>query len=102
MENRLGLNTKPTFEVPIDIEYVYRNDKPNAKSTGLRIARRGNVGKILKDGETRSQEFHIEEVEGIRDFIEKTDWHKVCPSMSASCLEMWRLKKIILEEFYGD
>lgn len=109
MENRLCLNSVPTFDLPSEIEVVeiirsinrYRvpDIKPN-----IRLNVFGKPFKVLDADKQRSNEvWFITENKELLDFISTYDWDTAQPATSGGSagLKIWKIKKIIKEEFYN-
>lgn len=110
MENRLGLNKKPKYELPNEVlielyEYqrkdLSRNKIPNFEPD-VCINIFGCLG-VKKAKETVGQYWVKSDNKELVDFIKKYDFEKLVKNKitNAYTLPLWQFKKIILEEFYG-
>lgn len=111
MENRLELNKKPVYELPDEViielyEYqkkdLSRNKIPNFEpDVCLNIF--GCLG--VKEAKATAGQYWIKSSNNeLIDFIRKYNFEKLVKNKitNAYTLPLWQLKKIILEEFYGD
>ena len=109
MENRLELNKKPKYEL-LDNTFIKRFDSYSYKKYGvipefepdLCINAWGDIlGEKLKKC-SKSKELWIKtDNKKLITFLESLDYYKYSPSSGTPYLSAYKLKKIILEEFYG-
>ena len=105
MENRLCLNKKKVYELPDEVivdEYTRYNKTPNFEPD-ICLSNMGRTLRVRKKDETFKQIWVKTNNIDLIDFIKKYDFTKCCNSSTSSrvYLEVWKFKKIILEEFYG-
>lgn len=105
MENRLCLNKKPTYELPDEVivrSYTKGTSEFDFEPDICLNAWGRNSGKIYNKGQTVSQIWIKTDNKDLINFIKETDFKKYIPPVSDMYrLDMWKFKKIILEEFYG-
>ena len=111
MENRLCLNKKPKYELPDEVivcEYTYSRDikryrEPNFEPD-ICINNWGDIlGEVIPKKSKALQIWIKTDNKELIDFISNFNWYSVCPnSVNATpVLNLWKFKKIILEEFYN-
>ena len=103
MENRLELNKKPTYELPNEVMVgMYRNRYRELDfDPDVCICVWGSVGKISKPKENAKQIWIKTNDNDLIDFIKNYNWNREAHKMTTPNLNMWKFKKIILEEFYN-
>lgn len=103
MENRLCLNNRPRYKLPDDVTVgIYMNKyKDLTFEPDICLCIWGSVGKICKPRETAKQMWVKTDNKDLIDFIKTYDWGKEAHKMATPNLNMWKFKKILLEEFYG-
>ena len=108
MENRLELNKRPVYELPDEVivgEYIYSKDtkrynKPNFKPD-VCITNFGSSIGIDKEERCCQQIWIKSNNRDIITFLNNIDWKSRCNAYTTPKIELWKVKKIILEEFYG-
>lgn len=107
MENRLELNNRPTYELPSEViieEYRKRPDIKRSKTPDFEpdivINTKYNI-KISNKYEAKDQVWIKASDEKLIKFIKNYNFSKGLKGISIRSLNIWLLKKIILEEFYG-
>ena len=107
MENRLELNKKPTYELPDEITIGFYNKYNNKPSIipnfepDICLNTWGSNMKISSIKSSSRQIWIKTNNKKLIDFIKMNDWNKYLKYTSSPYLNMWMLKKIILEEFYN-
>lgn len=115
MENRLCLNSVPKFDLPQEIQIRNCNPAhPSQKSREemveafgeptLRMVDTQKPIRVLGEGEQRCIETWIwTNNKELEDWIRAYDWNGAVSSVSGGLgsLKIWKLKKIITEEFYN-
>lgn len=104
MENRLELNKKPRYELPDEVLvglYMNKYQKVNFEPDVCLCVWGVSVGKLSKPREYAKQIWVKTDNEELINFIKRYNWNKEAHKMTAPNLNMWRFKKIILEEYYG-
>lgn len=106
MENRLELNKKPVYELPDEVIVgKYERRKVNGRIPDFKpdicITTFGNI-KEAQPGKTVEQIWFKSDNNDLINFIKTYDWNKEAYKITTPNLNMWKFKKIILEEFYGD
>lgn len=105
MENRLGLNKRPKYELPDEVlvgEYRARVNKvkvPNFEPD-ICLNSKYNV-KVSNKGNASDQIWIKSDNNRLIEYIKKCDFNKHLNSVSIKHLYVLKFKKIILEEFYG-
>ena len=106
MENRLGLNKRPKYELPDEV-LVDRYDRYLDKKgilpdfePDICITAFGNI-KLVEARRTCEQIWVKTDNKKLIDFIENFDFESRLNKITVFRLNLWRFKKIILEEFYG-
>lgn len=103
MENRLELNKKPVYELPDEVLvgiYMHKYQELDF-IPDLCLCVWGAVGKLSKPKENAKQIWVKTDNEELINFIKRYNWNKEAHKMATPNLNMWKFKKIILEEFYG-
>lgn len=105
MENRLCLNKKPVYELPDDVlvdRYTRYSKTPNFEPD-ICLSSMGSNLRVREKDETFKQIWVKTNNRNLIDFIKKYDFNKCCNSSTNSrvYLEVWKFKKILLEEFYN-
>lgn len=104
LENRLMLNKKPVYELPDEVItgiYMNKYQEPDFKPD-ICICVWGAVGKISEPKENAKQIWVKTDNTELIDFIKTYDWGKEAHRMATPNLNIWKFKKIILEEFYNE
>ena len=111
MENRLELNKKPKYELPDEViieEYRKRPDVKRCKTPDFEPdlimgnVGAGCVGMFYSDYKVSNHICIKTNNKELLNFIKKYDWKNVSvTSNGLLCLTLSKLKKILLEEFYG-
>ena len=107
MENRLCLNKKKVYELPNEViveEYRYAKSKRDYKEPKFEpdicITNYGSIGCDVKKRCCQQLWVKSDNKELI-DFINTTDWSMKANRYVSPKIQLWKFKKIILEEFYG-
>ena len=106
MENRLELNKKKTYKLPDEVligEYRRGNKEPRFEPD-ICINSWGDIlGDVIPKKSKALQIWIKTDNKELIDFISNFNWYSVCPnSVNATpVLNLWKFKKILLEEFYG-
>ena len=105
MENRLELNKKPKYELSDEVlvgEYRRGAKIPNFEPD-ICINSWGDIlGEIIPRKSKSLQIWIKTDNKELIDFISNFNWYSVCPKHNNSpVLNIWKVKKIILEEFYN-
>ncbi len=105
MENRLELNKKPVYELPNEVlvkSYTKNISAPDFEPDLCLNAWGRNSGKVYNKGATVSQIWIKTDNKELIEYIKNTNWKSKIPPVSDMYrLDIWKFKKIILEEFYG-
>ena len=106
MENRLELNKKPIYELPDEIktgQWVRGDDRPSRTPDFKPDLCLNNYQKIKFD----KKDNYIKQIwikstnKELLDFIKEYNWNNLYNKISTPYIAEWRLRKIILEEFYN-
>ena len=108
MENRLCLNKKPVYELPDEVligEYRYSKNMKQYKEPNfepdLCVSSYGTV-KVRSKKDNCLQIWIKTNNKDLINFIANFDWKSKTKTMGNNpVLNIWKFKKIILEEFYG-
>ena len=105
MENRLCLNKKPVYELPDEVLVgLYMNKYQELDFNPdicLCVWGAGSCGKIKKYKEDAKQICIKTSNKELIDFIKEYNWIEEAHKTANPNLNMWKFKKIILEEFYN-
>ena len=104
MENRLCLNKKPVYELPDEVlTGIYMNKYQELKfNPDICLCVWGySVGKISEPKENAKQIWVKTDNRDLIDFIKTYNWKDKAHKMATPNINMWKFKKILLEEFYG-
>ena len=105
MENRLCLNKRKIYNLPDEVAIgLYMNKYQDVSFNPdicLCVWGAGNCGKIRKYKEDAKQIWVKTDNEELINFIKRYNWNKEAHKMATPNLNMWKFKKIILEEFYN-
>lgn len=108
MENRLELNKKNIYELPDEVlidTYEYSTDKKRYRepvfAPDVCICIWGRVGKVESPRSSSKQIWVKTENKDLMDFIMDYNWKKEAHKTTILNLNVWKFKKIILEEFYN-
>ena len=104
MENRLELNKRPTYELPDEVVVMLYKNQEGHKShpnfePDICINAFGN--RCIAEKKSFMHQIWVKTTNGqLIDFI-KTYRFDAINSFTKDSLPVWKVKKIILEEFYG-
>ena len=106
MENRLELNKKPVYELPDEVitgQWVRGDNRPSRTPNFEPDLCLNNYHKIgFSDKDSYMKQIWIKtNNKELLQFIKKYDWSNLHNKISTPYIAEWRLRKIILEEFYG-
>lgn len=106
MENRLELNKRPTYELPGEVllgQWVRGDDRPSRTPDFEPDLCLNNYQKICID----KKDAYMKQIwiktdnKDLIDFIKKYEWGNSYNKISTPYIAEWRMRKILLEEFYG-
>lgn len=108
MENRLCLNKRVIYELPDEVmigEYIKRPDVRRCKTPNFEpdvcLNSKYNI-KVSDKGNAKDQIWIKTKNKDFIDFIKHYNWKPKAVGVTAKSLSLSMLKKIILEEFYGE
>lgn len=105
MKNRLCLNKKPVYVLPDEVDVAIYMNKYNDDVgfiPNICICAWGaSVGRIEKYKNSAKQICVKTDNNKLLDFIKKYDWRDEAHRVATPNINMWKFKKIILEEFYN-
>ena len=104
MENRMGLNKKPVYELPDDVlvgDYRKGIKTPDFEPDLCINTWGSGTGKIYNKYETTRQIWVKTNNEELKECIKNIDFKKHMMSTNGLyTLSLWKFKKIVLEEFF--
>lgn len=106
MENRLKLNKRPVYKLPDEVitgQWVRNDDRPSRTPDFEPDLCLNNYQKICID----KKDAYMKQIwiktnnKELLQFIKEYDWSRLYDKISVPYISEWRLRKIILEEFYN-